>query len=269
MVGKSHPALKRLRALRRDGSARAADGVLVAEGIHLAEEALASGAAIELAVHSPRLPRVPGGEELLRGLADRARTLLEAPEETLEKIQDARAPQPVVLVVRFEPPPLEEIVRGRGGAALLVIADGIQDPGNLGSLLRSADAAGATGFLAAEGSADLAHPRVVRATMGSIFRLPSASARGEALRGALRAAGIPLVATASDGEVDYDAYDWREPAAVVFGAEGPGIRAEWLRAANATVRIPMREGVESLSVPAAGAVVLFEAARRRRKVSGG
>lgn len=264
MVGRNHPLLRRIRAFRRDRRALEHEGLLIAEGIHLVEEALGAGVALEAVVTSPRLERVPGGAALLEALRELSIEPIAATEEALDSVQDARAPQPVVALVRMPSRALADAVPGRSGTPLVVIADAVQDPGNLGALVRTADAAGATALVATGPSADLRHPRTVRATMGSCFRLPTSRGEPREVLAALAGAGIALLAADPRRGSPYDEIAWGRPTALVIGGEGGGLAETWTSAAEAFVRIPMREGVESLSVPAAGAVLLFEAARRRR-----
>jgi TrmH family RNA methyltransferase len=263
MLGRNHPVLRRLRVLRRNRGARDHEGVLVAEGLHLAEEALTSGAVIELAVTSPRIDRVAGGADLVRRLEERGIRIERTLDPVLGSVQDARSAQPLVLVVRRAEASWDRIWRERQGPPLVLVACGVQDPGNLGSMLRSADAAGATAFLALDG-ADLFHPRTVRATMGSLFRIPARAVDDDSLFVELRRHQVVTVGTAASGEVDYDRFDLRRPVALFLGAEGAGLPPRRLAQMAATVRIPMHLGVESLSVSAAAAVVLFEAASQRR-----
>jgi TrmH family RNA methyltransferase len=262
-VGKSHPKIRYLRALRRDRGMRDADRVYVAEGIHLATEALQASAPIELAVIAARLAQVDGGPQLRRRLEASRAELLEVADDVLDGIQDARSPQPVVVLLRRAALTLEEVVPGRAGVPLVVVAHGIQDPGTLGTLLRSADAAGATGCAVTGDGADLYHPRTVRATMGALFRLPAAAFALESVLARARSTGIALVATAARSGSACHAFDLRQAVAVVFGSEGAGLSAEVRHALGATVHVPMRAQTDSLSVAAAAAVILFEAARQR------
>lgn len=253
MISRGHPLVRRLRALRRDAALRREEGVLVAEGIHLAEEALRAGVAIETALVAPRLHEAG----LRQALRQRAERFAEAPDDLLDALQDARSPQPVLLVIR------EPNLPTRAGVPLVVVAAGLQDPGNLGTLVRSADAAGATELLACDG-VDLHHPRAVRGSQGGIFRLRCTRAPLLEALAALEARGILRVGAASAGGQDYAAFDWRRPLAIVLGGEGAGLGALPPASLDARVSVPMHDGVESLSVAAAGAVLLFEAARKRR-----
>jgi len=267
LIGRSHAVLRRMRALRRDLDLLEREQAVVAEGVHLVAEALRAGIPLDAVVASPRLPAVPGGADLARALADRGVEPLVADDEAVRSVQDARSPQPVVAIARLAARPLDGTVPGRSGVPLVVIADGVQDPGNLGSLLRSADAAGATGFVATGASAHLRHPRTVRATMGSIFRIPAATAESGEVRSLLARLGIPAVGADPRRGVPHDATDWSGPVALVIGGEGAGLDRAWEEGLAVRVRIEMHVGVESLSVPAAGAVLLFEAARQRRRAN--
>jgi TrmH family RNA methyltransferase len=252
-----------MRALRRDRDLLDREQVVVAEGVHLVAEALRAGIPLEGVVASPRLAAVPGGAELARALRGAGIEPLAADDPAVRSVQDARSPQPIVAIARLPSRALEEVVPGRPALPLVVVADGVQDPGNLGSLLRSADAAGATGFVATGASAHLRHPRCVRATMGSIFRIPSTAAGRETVRTLLARLGIPAVGADPRRGIVHDAFDWRKPIALMLGGEGAGFDGAWEESLVSRVRIAMHGGVESLSVPAAGAVLLFEAARQR------
>ena len=264
MISRSHPLARRLRALRKDRDLRDREGVLVAEGLHLVAEALSSGLVIEAAVFAARLNRDPEGRALAARLAAAGIPLHEAEDGTFEGLQDARSPQPVVAVARRKRFDLPEVLGGSRGTPLVVVPCGLQDPGNLGSIVRTAEAAGATGLVAAGDGVDLYHPRTVRAAMGSLFRLPACAARlAEALETA-RAADLRLVGAVASGARAYAAVDWRRPVAILLGAEGAGLPEAVLSAIEERVTIPLAAGVESLSVGAAAAVILFEAARARR-----
>lgn len=266
MLSRTHPVARRLRALRTDRALRDAEGVCVAEGIHLAGEALAAGAAIEAAIVSPRLLENAEGRELARRLGESGVPTYESSEATLDGLQDARSPQPVVAIVAWRSAPLAEVLDGRRGVPLVAVACGVQEPGNLGALWRTADAAGATGFLSTSGSAALTHPRAVRATMGSIFRLPATEWTLEAILHEVKSRGFKIIGADARAAVPYDTVDWSGPIALLLGGEGAGLPAEAAGRLDARAMIPMAPGVESLSVNAAAAVLLFAAARARRAI---
>ena len=267
MLTRTHALARRLRALRGDATLRASEGVFVAEGVHLALEALTSGATIEAAVVSPRLSTSAEGLDLAHRLRAAGIELHESSNATLDALQDARSPQPVVLVVRREPPALSAVLAGRGGMPLLVVACGVQEPGNVGALWRTAEAAAATGFVTTAGCASLTHPRAVRASMGAIFRLPAVQASVDDVLGEVHGRRLTLVGADARGAVDYDTADWGQPLALFLGGEGAGLPPEVLSRLHQRVAVPMAPGVESLSVNAAAAVLLFAAALKRGTIS--
>jgi TrmH family RNA methyltransferase len=221
---------------------------------------------VELVLFSDRLAESTEGRDLLREIRRRRLSSEETDAAVLDGIQDARSPQPVLMLVRRPDPPPGAGLAEPGAVPLVVGAVGIQDPGNLGSLLRTADAAGATAFVVAQGSADPFHPRAVRATMGSIFRLPLFLDTARNLFRQLRERGLRLIGAQPDAGLPYDRCDLARPTAILLGSEGTGL-PRWLRdQLDESVHVPMREGVDSLSVGAAAAVVLFEAARQRHLV---
>ncbi len=254
MVGKNHPALRRVRDLARDAERRRAESVLVAEGPHLVREALDAAADVELVVGAPRLGATPEGQALRQAVDRAGLPFVEASDAALDAVQDARSPQPVVCVVRVRPVDLPATL---DRARLVVLACGVQDPGNLGAIRRTADAAGADLLLATAGSADLHHPRAVRASAGSAFRLPAVRGELGELTDRLVSRGFRLLGADPRGELAFHDADWSGRLALVLGAEGPGLPPELDPVLAARIRIPMREGVESLSIGAAAAVLLF------------
>jgi TrmH family RNA methyltransferase len=266
LISRSHKAARRLRDLRRDPSLRAAEGVFVAEGRHVALEALASGASIEMAVVAPRLRETTEGAGIETRLKSAGVEMYETSDAILDALQDAKTAQPVVLVVRKQVLAPATVMKAAGVFPLVAVACGIQDPGNLGSIMRTAEAAGATGFAAA-GGADVFHPRTVRATMGAIFRIPVAHATadrdrrgGARCRGATGRGGRPRGHVVRGLRLD-------ATGRLAAGCRRRGLPGDARTHLDATVAIPMAPGVESLSVSAAAAVVLFEAARVRRRAS--
>ncbi len=264
-LGRHHPTVRRIRALRRDGARRRHEGVFLAEGVHLAFRALDHPGEIELVVGSPRLSESDEGRRLSEAIRNKHLSYVETTNAVMETLQDARSPQPITMIIRRATPPPD------AGLAcanpLVLVAHGVQDPGNLGSLVRTADAAGASAVRVAGSSADAFHPRAVRATMGSIFRVPVIVQPSSLTIATLKERKLRLVGTHPTAGIDYHRCDLRRPSAIFVGGEGaglpPAVRAEF----DDTVRVPMRRGVESLSVGAAAAVVLFEAARQRGELS--
>jgi len=255
---RANPLFKRLRALKQRGPE---GGVCLLEGPRLVLEALAAGIEIAEAAASPRVKGRPRGRAALAALRARGLAVRGLHDELLASLSDADSTQGLVALARR---PAFDEARLYEGTPLVVVAVGVQDPGNLGGLLRTAEAAGATGAYLTEGCVDPCSWKALRGSMGSAFRLPHLRrlSASEALD-RLEARGVPVLATAADGETRYDEADLASPVALVVGGEGAGIPEPLARRARARLRIPLAAGVESLNVGVAAGVVLLEAARQR------
>lgn len=146
---------------------------------------------------------------------------------------------------------------------LLVVAEAIEKPGNLGTILRSADAAGASGVIVCDRCTDTNNPNVVRASLGAIFTVPVAESSSKEAIAWLREKKIQILAASPHAELVYTRADLRRGTAIIVGAEQFGLSAQWMQAADLQVRIPMRGQIDSLNVAAATTILLFEAARQR------
>lgn len=254
-------AVLRLRAWERDRASRDREGVFLAWGVHLAQEALAARAPLREVAVGPRLEESEEGREVLRRLVAADPGILRLTTRLLDSIVEGSGHQGLILVARRTRSGLPTLLERR--PSLVVVAHGVQDPGNLGSMLRSALALGAGGMVALEGCADPFGSRVVRAAMGAHFTLPVACAgTAECLLG-LRSAGLQLVATDPGGSDRPTDIDLVRPTAIIVGNEGAGLPDGILAAAARRARIPMARGVSSLNVHAAAVTLLYEAARQR------
>ncbi len=197
---------------------------------------------------------------LIQDLAQRARTAdvetFQCSHRAFAAATDTETPQGILAVVDLPAPPPPP------GVPLLLVIDGVQEPGNVGAMIRSAAVVGATGVRCTVGTADAFGPKAMRAGAGAQFRMPVAS-RVTPLD--LRAASgdLDIYAAAPDGELPYVEIDWTRPSAVAVGAEARGVSDAVVREARATVRVPMPGGGQSLNAASAAAVILFEAARQR------
>jgi TrmH family RNA methyltransferase len=250
-----------LKELRRAGSqgGLTREGYAVAEGLHLLEEALRSRAAVEAVVVSEAaLGKVSGL------LAETAGTrLLVTPEKVFQQISTTESPQGVIALFR---PPGWTVKHVFSGETLVVILDGVQDPGNAGGVVRAAEAFGATGVLFLRGAASPWNPKSLRGAAGSLFRVPVVDrVTAEEAVEACASRGVALYAAVAHGGAPAHETDLRRPCALVIGSEGQGVGAR-LRAAARGVRIPTR-GVESLNAAVAAGILLYEA--RRQRMSGG
>ncbi|MCI0588109.1 MAG: RNA methyltransferase [Planctomycetes bacterium] len=260
-----NPLVRRFRRVR-EGRER---GEMVLEGVRLLEEALGAGLRPSTVLVSPRLAATERGRTLLERLNRSTPPPFAATEEVVGAASEASTHQGVVAIAPA-PDWKEEDLFPPGREPLLLLAAGVQDPGNLGALLRVAEAAGATGFLATTGCAWPFQDRCARASAGSIFRLPALA--GLSTREALALVGrrgLRLLAADPHGGEDYRRADLSGPIALLLGSEGQGLPAELRGAARPAVRIPLRGRVESLNVAAAAAILAFEVARRREEASAG
>jgi TrmH family RNA methyltransferase len=258
---RGNPLVQRLRALKEKGQ-RGAAGLALLEGARLVEEALGAGVEVVEAAASLRFGRGPQDARLMEELTRRGVTVRRLDERLMASLSELETSPGLLALARR--PRFEEESLYRG-VPLVVIAVGLQNPGNLGTVLRSAEAAGATGAYLTEGTADPLSWKGLRGSMGSAFRLPHV--RGLSAAAAVeraRARGLRVVATESRSAVAYDEVDFRAPTAVLLGAEGSGLAAGLAGAADQRVWVPMRPPVESLNVGVAAGVLLFEAARQRR-----
>ena len=248
ITSRSNPLVGRLKKLNGKRAVRRGEGVFCGEGPKLLHEAVKWGADLETVICSQgtELPELP----------DTVR-IVEVPEDLLGSVADTETPQGIVFVCRGEKLALPDELTGNR----YLVLDGVQDPGNLGTIWRTADAFGADGLILCGNCADPWSPKTVRATMGAIFRLPVYEATLEETAEKLSAAGIPLYATA----LRDDTADVREislnKAAVIIGSEGRGVSALALELCSKTVKIPMVSRCESLNAAVAASVVLWEMAR--------
>lgn len=146
---------------------------------------------------------------------------------------------------------------------LVLVCEAVEKPGNLGAMLRTADAAGLDAVIAADPVADWGNPNIVRASKGTLFSVPVAEASADRTLAFLRAHSIAVVVTTPDTQTVYSAVDYRSPTAIVVGTENTGVTARWLDEADQLVRIPMRGRIDSLNVATSAALVVYEALRQR------
>lgn len=155
-----------------------------------------------------------------------------------------------------------------GPTPLLLVAESIEKPGNLGAILRSADAAGADAVLVCDPTTDINNPNTVRASIGTLFSLPVARASSDEAREWLQSRGIQTIAASPHAQYEYTQVDFRLPSAIIVGAEQIGLSNTWISAANHPVRIPMLGQADSLNVANAATILLYEAVRQRREGGG-
>jgi TrmH family RNA methyltransferase len=194
----------------------------------------------------------------------------EVSDDVMKKMADTQTPQGVLAVVSQYHYTEEEVLEGynkddEGAKPLILILENIQDPGNLGTMLRSGEGAGVTGVILSKGSADIYNPKVIRSTMGSIFRMPFIYVESlpEMIK-KLSENGIDTYAAHLKGTQNYDEFDYTKPTAFLVGNEGNGLTKETADAATEYILIPMKGEVESMNAATSAAILTFEASRQRR-----
>lgn len=262
ITSRHNPLVKHARAVREG---KVPDLIFV-EGVRLCEEA-ARSATVEDVLYTERLTFDARGDVLLETLKRDSRRVVPVTPDVLASVADAKTPQGVVVIARRPRTDWGSFQRRTEiftVTPLIVVAHGINNPANVGAMLRVAEAAGATGFIVTEGSVDVFSPKALRGAMGSSFRLPvwTGARLADVLAWCARR-GIATVGTDARAAKTHTNLDWNAPRAIICGAEAGGLTADDSASTNEMIRIPMRAPVESLNVATALAVILYEAARQR------
>lgn len=254
----TNAAVKRIVLLRSKDKVRREEGLFIVEGVRMFME-----------VPLNRLDQVYVTEDFIdRASADvRDRLSTTGYEvvtpDVMNKMADTTTPQGVLCLVRSMKYELKDIT-GRGN--LIMILDGLQDPGNLGTVFRTSEAAGAAGIILSRSSVSIYNPKSVRSTMGTLFRMPFVYVEDlPQTIGELKDSGYRVYAAHLKGKADYTEADYTGPTAFIIGNEGAGVSDEAAEAAGDYLKIPMEGQVESLNAAVAGAVLLYEAHRQRSK----
>jgi len=253
VTSRGNARVKQLRAAFA-GQARLSGGLIAIEGDNLLREALQSGMVLKTIF-------VSEGRELPRGLPRGVEVMILS-EEVFASAVETRAPQGIAALLVPPVPRLEDVLTGQ---PLLLIAAGLQDPGNLGTLVRSAEAFGATGVLTTPGTVSAWNQKALRASAGSVFRMPVVSIDDAELQ-ALKQRGIRLMAAVAEqeiGAIEAQAAEFAGACAVMIGNEGAGLSDSMLNLADVRVTIPCPGKVESLNAAIAGSLLLYEASRQR------
>ena len=235
-------------------------GIFLAEGFKLFEEAPEENIQ-EVYLSEDTLERVAEDAVLQEKLH---RTGYETvSREVFCKMSDMKTPQGILCVVRRPEYALEQLINVP--APLLVVLESLQDPGNLGTILRAGEAAGITGVIMGGETADIFHPKTIRATMGSVFRVPFVQVESlKDILEILKRKNIRIYAAHLSGETCYDSFSFKEGTAFLIGNEGNGLTRETVGMADALLKIPMEGQVESLNASVAAALLMYEAYRQRR-----
>ncbi len=248
---------ERIKHARRVREGRERDLIFV-EGERLVAECVSSG----LPLHACFTAATPSAAQ--HALLERISCpVFQLSESVLESLSDTTSTQGIIVIAERPWPALDQLFASP--VPLILGLDRIQDPGNLGTLVRTAESAGASGIFSFAGSADAFSPKTLRSSMGSAFRLPILpDVSGLGTIETCHSRGLKTVVATGEADLLHYDYDWRQPTLLILGNEGRGASPEIMQACDARVRIPLHSPVESLNVAAAGAAILFEAVRQRR-----
>ena len=251
-----NPRVKQLLALQQKSAERRKSGLFVVEGRREIEHCIEGGYEIESAFVCPAkggnpttLPHLNGGE------------VCEVSETVYEKIAYRGGTEGIVALVRMKPHRLQDLQLAHN--ALIVVLESVEKPGNLGAVLRSADAAHADAVVVCDPLTDLYNPNLIRSSVGAFFSVPCVACSSAECIAFLKERGIRiLTAQLQDSHLYYDT-DMTGPTAIIMGTEATGLTDQWRQAADAHIRIPMLGRIDSLNVSVSAAILLFEAVRQR------
>ena len=251
---RANPKIKQARALRQRKE-RDASGLFLVEGIHHVAEAIEAGAAVEYLCYAPDLLTSEFARELIARELARGLACLAVSSEVFESIAEKENPIGILAVARKSNLELSNLRPETFNWGVALVSP--QDPGNIGSILRSIDGAGASGLILLDGGADPYHPSAVRASMGALFWKPVASAAFAEFAGWAKKYGYRLVGASAQAAVDYREANYSRPLILLLGSEQKGLSPEQIAICDQTVRLPMLGRVSSLNLSAAAGVLLY------------
>ena len=260
ITSKDNSVIKHLRALS-DPKHRKKEQVFLIEGVKMVEEALRDKAGVTLVVATPALVQ-HHGKGVIKLAESRSIDILWVSERLIDAISESKTPQPVMAVVTMKEHSEDELLAH--GSKLIVICHQLQDPGNLGTIIRTVEAVGAAGIALTPNTVDPYSAKAVRASMGSILRLPVVRiGDSRAFVKRCKQKGFQTFAAVVTGEKSHFDIDLKKPAVIILGQEGAGLPQDLLAEVDLRVRIPMAETIDSLNVATSSAVILYEALRQR------
>jgi TrmH family RNA methyltransferase len=250
-------AAARLRGRRE----RDQEGLTLIDGVRETLRALEAGATIREVFVLPEVLNDQEAQALVERLAEEKVARVELGREAFEKLAYGDRLDGVVAVAETPPRTLDELVLPP--APLIGVVEGVEKPGNLGAILRTADGAGLNAVIIADSATDLFNPNIIRASIGTIFAVPVAVASSGELLDWLQRRGISIIAARVDAPVAYDEADYSGAVAIALGSEARGLSDAWTELARTSVKLPMLGVADSLNVSATAAVLFYEARRRR------
>ncbi|MCF7848166.1 MAG: RNA methyltransferase [Kiritimatiellales bacterium] len=256
-----NPRVKTAVKLRK-GSVRKATGLTLVEGFREISRAAESGWKFHELYFCPELNLNEGGEKLVSNVWKNGAKVFQCSEIVFRKMSYRDTPDGLLALSPLVGKKLDELKLPEN--PLILVAEHIEKPGNLGTILRTADAAGADAVIVCDPNTDINNPNVIRASVGTLFYLPVAEATPEKTFQWLEKHGIRLLAATPDAEQEYTAVDMTRPTAIAVGAEDDGLSSGWMARADLRVKIPMLGKNDSLNVAVSAALLLYEAVRQRR-----
>ncbi|MBN2655313.1 MAG: RNA methyltransferase [Nitrospirae bacterium] len=254
----SNPAVKAAVKLKGKPSR---DGSFLIEGPHLLQSALSSRSKIKEIFFTSSFSLKSEGGRILKKAESAHVRLIEVDEAVMSKISDAVTSQGVAAVVTLQRVDLDDLTLS--SVPLIAVCDGVQDPGNIGTIIRTADAAGADAVVLLGGCCNPYNPKSVRSTAGSIFNIQVVTASSNAFISYAAAKGISICCSSAKGSTSIFEVDLSKPLAIVFGSEAHGINDSIVSVADFSVAIPIQGRAESLNVASSSAICLYEALRQR------
>jgi len=260
ITSKDNSIVKRLRSLSEPKQRKQEQAFLI-EGVKMVEESLRDNLGVWTVVAAPSLTQ-HHGKGVLKLAESKGIDVVWISERLMDMLSESKTPQPVMAAVRFQQHSEEGLLADKSG--LIVIAHQLQDPGNLGTIIRTAEAVGASGVAVTQNTVDPFNAKAIRASMGSILRLPVIQIGDlPAFIKKCKVKGFQTAATVLTGERTHFEVDLKKPTIVILGQEGAGLPQNIMEDIDLRVRIPMANTIDSLNVATAAAVILYEAMRQR------
>lgn len=265
-----NPKIKNLVTLQQKSSERRKAGVFVVEGQRELMHCISAGLHIECIYYCPEIMSAGDREDLHRSNSDvdaasllySAQSIIEVSPSVYEKIAYRGSTEGMMAVVQTPSHTLEQLPTTE--SPLYVVLEKVEKPGNLGAILRSADAAAATGVIICDPLTDLYNPNLIRSSIGAIFTVPTATCTSAECIAWLKSHGITILTAQLQDSNLYYKTNMQGPTAIVMGTEATGLTSQWRSAADAHIRIPMLGNLDSLNVSVSAAILLFEAVRQRQ-----
>jgi TrmH family RNA methyltransferase len=256
----SNPLIKEIKSLYKKKE-RWAKNLYLAEGIKIVEECIYNDCQIVNIIYSDELLNIKGGQALFNKIKS-FKGLIHVPDKLYKEISDTETPQGILAVIGFEVNSIKDL--NMKGEPFLLLLDEVQDPGNMGTIIRTADAFGIDGIIVTEGCVDIYNPKVVRSTMGSIFRTPIFhELDGIGIIEKLKEDGIKIYSTSLEGSQYIQDTNFKEACLLIIGNESKGVSESLHFLADKLIKIPMIGKAESLNAAVASSIIMYEAIRQR------